>query len=304
MTDRAGFFGKPRGKNTFLRIISTQWKSIFILAMMLGLRSATAAAARSSSRTIAMSTSTASNPSSPIVELRQYHLIPSKTATYAKYTLKSSDLRKTLPLAFFGFPETGSIPLNTAVHLYHYPEGTRQRKDERAALAKKDKWKQYLGLVKECMMQQKSEIFVQAGLVHDFDEVMGLDHWVKNDGSMNSCGESIVELRKYQLKLGYDTVPTFLKLYAQALPSKLNAVGTHPTTQLVTILVSDVGSLNTVYEVWKHGGADSCGMEAMEQSRHASRGVNEWRTGISEIAKLATSFDTSILKPTAFSPLQ
>lgn len=276
--------------------------------MMLGLRSA---AALSSGRRIlkthsfaAMSTSTTNNPSSPIVELRQYQLHPAATATYTKNTIQSSDLRKTLPLAFFGFPETGSITLNTAVHLYHYPEGTRQRKEERAALAKKDEWKQYLGGVKECMMQQKSEIFVEAGLVQDFVQVTGLEYWIKNDCSMNSGGESIVELRKYQLKLGYDTVPNFLKLYSEALPSKLNAAGTHPTTQLVTILISDVGSLNTVYEVWKHGGKDFCGMEAMEQSRQASRGAKEWRTGIAEIAKLATSFDTSILKPSSFSPLQ
>ena len=250
----------------------------------------------------AMSTSSASNP---IVELRQYQLHPSATASYTKNTIQSSDLRKNLPLAFFGFPETGSIPLNTAVHFYHYPQGTRQRKDERAALAKKDEWKQYLGGVKECMMQQKSEIFIEAGLVKDFEQVKGLEYWVENDASKNiSGGGSIVELRKYQLKLGYDTVPNFLKLYSQALPSKLNAVGTHPTTELVTILVSDVGSLNTVYEVWKHGGGSSCGMEAMEQSRQASRGAKEWRTGIADIAKLATSFDTSILKPAQFSPLQ
>jgi hypothetical protein len=273
---------------------------------MLGLRSATA---RSSTRCLvaAMSTSTTSNhptSSSPIVEVRQYQLHPAATATYTNNTIHSSDLRKTLPLAFFGFPETGSIPLNTAVHLYHYPEGTRQRTIKRAALAKKDEWKQYLGGVKECMMQQKSEIFVEAGLVHDFEQVTGLEYWVKNDGSKNNNMESIIELRKYQLKLGYDTVPNFLKLYAQALPSKLNAAGTHPTTQLVTILVSDVGSLNTVYEVWKHGGKNSCGMEAMEQSRIASRGAKEWRAGISDIAKLATTFDTSILKPASFSPLQ
>ena len=260
----------------------------------------------------AMSTTSTNenNPSSSsaIVELRKYQLHPSSTAKYTQNTIQSSDLRKTLPLVFFGFPETGSIPLNTAVHLYHYPGGTRQRKDDRAALAKKDEWKQYLGGVKECMVFQKSEIFVEAGLVKDFEEVRGLEYWVKNDGSKGAdagtSGESIIELRKYQLKLGYDTVPNFLKLYAKALPSKLDAIGTHPTTQLVTILVSDVGSLNTVYEVWLHGNDSSCGMEAMEQSRQASRRAKEWRTGISEIAQLATSFDTSILKPASFSPLK
>ena len=80
--------------------------------------------------------------------------------------------------------------------------------------------------------------------------------------------------------------------------------------QLVTILVSDVGCLNTVYEVWKHGGghegdAESfCGLQAMEQSRQASRGAAEWRKGIAAIADLAMTFDTSILKPANFSPLR
>ena len=278
---------------------------------MLGLMRSAVAACCSSTTTVVAARSSFSSlaswstrPPAPIVELRKYQLHPASTATYTKNTIQSSNLRKTLPLAFFGFPETGSMPLNTAVHLYHYPEGTRQRLDERAALAKKDDWKQYLGRVKECMMQQNSEIFVEAGLVHDFEEVTGLEYWVTNDQSTTSYGESIIELRKYQLMLGYDTVPNFLKLYTQSIPSKLNAVGTHATTQLVTILVSDVGSLNTVLEVWKHGGDSFCGIEAMEQSRQASRGAKEWRTGIAEIAKLATSFETSILKPAPFSPLQ
>lgn len=165
------------------------------------------------------------------------------------------------------------------------------------------------------MMQQSSGIFVEAGLVNDFDEIKGLKYWVDGGGAKkgtddNSNNRGIIELRKYQLKLGYDTVPKFLQLYSEALPSKLNSAGTHPTTQLVTVLVSDVGSLNTVYEVWKHGGeisgqdAEFCGMHAMEQSRQASRGAKEWRKGIAEIAELAVTFDTTILKPLEFSPLR
>ena len=128
--------------------------------------------------------------------------------------------------------------------------------------------------------------------------------------SATEKNRGIIELCKYQLKLGYDTVPEFLRLFSEALPSKLSAPGTHPTTQLVTVLVSDVGSLNTVYEVWKHGGEISgknkefCGMHAMEQSRQASRGAKEWRERIAEIAALAVTFDTTILKPLDFSPLR
>mmetsp|Transcript_3125 Transcript_3125/g.6472 ORF Transcript_3125/g.6472 Transcript_3125/m.6472 type:complete len:140 (+) Transcript_3125:476-895(+) len=136
------------------------------------------------------------------------------------------------------------------------------------------------------------------------------------DGSSNGSndrargGGGIVELRKYQLRLGYDAVPKFLRLYSEALPSKLGAPGTHPTTQLATVLVSDIGRLNVVYEVWKHGGGgegggeDSCGMRAMEESRRSSRGAEEWRRGIAQIAELAVTFDTTILRPAEFSPLR
>ena len=149
------------------------------------------------------------------------------------------------------------------------------------------------------MVRQSSEIFVEAPLVDDFDDIKGLKYFVDNDTTDCGNNEGIIELRRYQLRLGYDTVPKFLQLYGDALPSKLNSAGTHPTTELVTLLFNEVGSLNTVYEVWKHGG----GVQAMEQSRQASRGATKWRKGIAEIAELAMTFDTTILKPLDFSPL-
>ena len=226
-----------------------------------------------------MSSTSHAQKSSPIVELREYQLHPSQTSKYTQHTIQSAPLRKKLPLAFFGLPETGSIPLNTAVHLYKYPGGHTERQSKRSELAKMDEWKQYLEEVKACMMQQSSTIYQEASIVHDFEELKGLQYWVNNDTSA-SKSKGIVELRKYQLKLGYDTVPKFLQLYSEALPSKLNADGTHPTTELVTLLFSDVGSLNTVIEVWKHGGADSCGLQAMEKSRQASRTAKDWRNGM------------------------
>jgi hypothetical protein len=246
-------------------------------------------------------------PSSPIVELRQYQLHPSKCSLYTERTTLSAELRKSLPLAFFGFPEMGAIPLNSAVHLYHYPGGHSDRLERRTALARNKEWIEYLGEVKSCMVQQKSEILVEARQVNDFHGIKGLQYWIDMDNPLRSSGnessnKGIIELRKYQLKLGYDTVPKFLEIYSDALPSKLRAAG-HPTTELVTLLFSDVGSLNTVYEVWKHGG-EYCGFQAMEQSRQASRGAQKWRKGIAQIAELADSFDTTILKATSFSPLR
>ena len=245
-------------------------------------------------------TSDATPSASPNVELRQYQLHPSQTSLYTERTIESAPLRKSLPLAFFGFPETGGT-LNTAVHLYHYPGGLAERSEKRASLAKKNDWKKYLGDVKACMMLQKSEIYVEAGLVKQFDEIKGLQYWVDGHGSQNisSNQKGIIELRRYQLKLGYDTVPEFLSIHNDALPSKLNAAGTHPSTDLVSILVSDIGGLNQVCEIWKHGGEN-----AMEQSRQASRNAKEWRKGIAAIAELAVTFDTSILKPLEFSPLR
>ena len=224
-------------------------------------------------------------------------------------TTKSAQLRKSLPLAFFGFAETGSIPLNTAVHLYHYPGGHSERLERRTALARTNEWREYLGEVKSCMIQQTSEIFVEAKLLKDLHGIKGLQYWIDRDNIVRRSDNksynntSIIELRKYQLKLGYDSVPKFLDIYSEALPSKMRVAG-HPSTELVTLIVSDVGRLNTVFEVWKHGGDDYCGLQAMEQSRQASRGAQEWRRGISQIAELADSFDTTILKAMTFSPIQ
>ncbi|KAL7512704.1 hypothetical protein ACHAXN_009745 [Cyclotella atomus] len=236
-----------------------------------------------------------------IVELRQYALHPSSTAHYTQQTIASSPHRKSLPLKFFGFPETGAIPLNTAVHLYHY-KSHADRLQMRAELAKKQEWQDYLGNVKECMKEQQSEIFVEAPLIKEFDEVSGLSALQDNSTSGVGSTKSIIEFRKYQLQLGYETVPNLLQLYSSALPSKLATI--HPTTQLISLLVSDITSLNTVYEIWKHGDTMTCGMSAMEESRVRSRDALEWRRGIGEIAKLSVRFESSVLRPVVFSPLQ
>ncbi|EED93347.1 predicted protein [Thalassiosira pseudonana CCMP1335] len=252
-----------------------------------------------------MSTTSTTTSPIPIVELRQYELHPSQAREYVQSTANSSFLRASnLPLAFFGYPETGSVPLNTAIHLYHYRGGHSDRLEKRNALAMKDEWKKYLGEVKQCMISQNSGIFVEAGLVNNFEGVSGLEPWVGSALNTDSTGKGIVELRKYQLQLGYDTVPKFLELYSNALPSKLNAIGTHPTTQLITVLVSDIGSINTVYEIWKHGDRGTCGMAAMDQSRQASRSSIEWKNGIAAIASLSVSFESTVLKPSNFSPLR
>lgn len=232
----------------------------------------------------------------PIVELREYELIPSKVMEYIKETTSASDLRKSLtPLRMFTMPETGGN-INVATHLYYFEGGFEERNQKRQNMGTNQDWKDYLQKARPCMVNQKSNIFVEAPIVHQMDKISGLKF--RNE-DIPSNTDSIFEFRRYQLKLGYDTIPLFLELYEKGLPSKLSAPGTDPSTQLITILYSDVGQLNEVIEIWKHGSTD-----AMERSRVAARSANDWRKCIGEIANLANVFTCTIHKPLSFSPLR
>jgi len=109
----------------------------------------------------------------------------------------------------------------------------------------------------------------------------------------------LYELRRYRLQLGYNTVPDFLSLYGEGLPSKLEAPGTDPSTALITVMYTEVGLLNEVIELWHHGS-----LSAMERSRQAARGAMPWREAIANIAKLAVQFENAIHKPVPFAKCQ
>jgi hypothetical protein len=56
----------------------------------------------------------------PVVELREYTLLPGGAERYMELAEKSAPLRKSmLPLRFFGLPQTGGT-LNVATHMYFY----------------------------------------------------------------------------------------------------------------------------------------------------------------------------------------
>jgi hypothetical protein len=156
-------------------------------------------------------------------------------------------------------------------------------------------WQSYLSRVGPHIKARKSTCFVEAPLVQNFD-LPGLANLPKEQAG-DDC---ILEIRRYKLKLGYDTVPKFLELYGTGLPSKLGVQGTDPTTSLVTLLYCEVGRLNEVIEIWRHGN----GTSAMDQSRGAARQAQEWRKSIASIADLAIEFNNSIHKPTLFSPIR
>lgn len=172
-----------------------------------------------------------------------------------------------------------------------------ERDAGRSLMAHSPEWQKYLTACGPCLQNQKSQIFVESPLVEKFAEIQGLSSIPEQDLGGNN---SILEIRRYNLILGYDTVPKFMNLYERGLPSKLSAEGTDPTTSLVTLLYSEVGRLNEVIEIWRHGD----GTAAMEKSRAAARGATPWRTSIAEIAPLAVEFTSTIHKVSSFSPLQ
>jgi len=232
----------------------------------------------------------------PVVELREYVLSPEHAASHMQKTADTIDLRKSLaPLRFFSLPDTGG-QLNVLTHASYYAGGQAERDEKRAVMASHPDWKAYVAQCRPFVQSQSSLLFVEAPLVTRVDGVHGLAKVPSSQPGKNS----ILEIRRYKLKLGYDTVPNFLELYGNGLPSKLTAEGTDPTTSLITLLYCEVGRLNEVIEIWRHGN----GTEAMERSRSAARGAQEWRRAIEGIASLAIEFTSTIHKPAPFSPLK
>ena len=243
----------------------------------------------------------------PIVELREYELFPSQMEQYIHLTSQLPDIVQS-PVATAGIrliatPQTG-WKINTAAHFHYFEGGFEERTKILDTMASCPKWNQYNRLVNTCMMNIQSSVFVEAPFVYSTEAVCGLELEKAGQELQGSMGTEIdtpriYEIRRYQLKLGYDTVPTFLQLYEEGLSSKLNAKGTDPSTTLMTLLYSDVGALNTVIEIWRHGDTS-----AMERSRVAARTATEWRDSIAQIATLAIDFTTSIYRPVASSPLR
>ena len=144
-------------------------------------------------------------------------------------------------------------------------------------------------------------------------------------------GPGVYEYRKYQLPLGYVTVPNFLEIYAEGVAEKvgLRVTGIYwlcqcpvflltylllrlaslaarasspqiqhqdPTTSLCTVMYTEVGKLNEVIEVWRH----SC-VGGMESSRFMAREAPKWREAIGKMAEIAVTFENEIVNPVGFS---
>eukprot|EP00977_Amphora_coffeiformis_P008768 scaffold1987_cov145-Amphora_coffeaeformis.AAC.5 len=215
----------------------------------------------------------------------------SEAANFWKEAAGTAELRRTmLPLRFFSRPKTGGR-LHVATHAYYYQGGLEERDARRHALDGSPEWQNYQYRTKGFISEQRSNIYVEAPFVREqvFPQVKGL---VRNPDTTatasdtangdNSHDIAVLELRRYQLQLGYDTVPKFLDLYTAGLPSKLEAPGTDLTTSLVTVLYTEIGQLNEVWEIWHHGH----GHAAMDASRRAALSLGKevpYRQSLGEI---------------------
>ena len=242
---------------------------------------------------------------STLIEIREDCLKPESVAEYQKATARTAALRQAdLPLRFFSYPETGG-PLHMATHAYYYQGGHEERLARSSALEKEHAWQSHVAACGSFIRTQTSTLYVEASsVVNDFPGVQGLSSTTRATGEIKSSEEKspatgcILELRRYKLQLGYDTVPRFLEYYQTGLSSKLDTLDS--TTSLVSVVYTDVGPLNHVMEIWRHGG----GFAAMEASRVNARAAPAWKTAIGKIASLAVDFTTTIHRPTHFSPIR
>lgn len=246
---------------------------------------------------------TTSSSSQPIIELREYELKPEHSDFYIQATTEAADLRKAyVPLRFFSLPETGG-QLLVATHAYYYSGGHGERNAKRAVLAADARWREYTAKCRQCFQAQRSTVWTEAPFIKDMAKESNLVHGlatIPDSFTLTGNMGCILELRRYKLKPGCDTVPQFLDLYKSGLQSKINAVGSDPSTSLVTVMYSEIGQSNEVIEIWRHGN----GAVAMEVSQEAAKNAPEWCETIESIIDQFVHDITSVIhKPTSFSPI-
>lgn len=234
--------------------------------------------------------------SDKLVEIREYLVKVGEYNKYMQLTDDAADLRKSLvPLRLFLNPDTGGL-LNRPFHCYVY-ESTMERDAMRGAQAANKDWVAYLREVKPTLIEQRSHMFKEATSFLPDGMITGMTA-MSSAKEMSTDKDPIYEIRKYQLTLGYDGVPNFMKHFNAGLPSKIDTLA--PTTELCSVMYTEIGILNEVVEVWRHGD----GSAAMQASRENARNAPEWRSAIGQIANITTSFTNTCFRPTKFSVWQ
>ena len=234
-----------------------------------------------------------------VVEIRSYHCKPEGITSFVKKVTSSSDLRKSLlPLRLFTVPEVGG-KLNIANHMYFYPGGLTERASTRKNSGADKSWIAAVNDSRVDVDVQFSTIYTELDDVLKAASCQGFKD-LSSGSAEAKDGEktfpTLYEYRRYKLQLGYDTVPRFSDLFCSGIVGKVTSVA--PSTSLVTVLSSEVGSINEVIEIWRHGD----GVRGMQLSRENCRKVQSWKDAVNGIAKLAIEFDTSLHVPLSFSP--
>ncbi|KAI8464487.1 MAG: hypothetical protein J3K34DRAFT_440321 [Monoraphidium minutum] len=226
-----------------------------------------------------------------LLEIREYTLTPAGMKEYLRLSHEAAGLRRSL-LPFLGMftPDTG-CELNKVVHLYAY-DSMAQRAEMRAAAAANKEWTAYVDAGRQYMTKQESRIMVEAAALYAATGASGAAAFAPPAGG----GPGLYELRQYQLHPGYGSVPKLLKAFEEGLPDKIAA---DPEGQLVAFAASDIGTLNSVMELWRYPSAAAC-----VRARQASRLVPKWRETIAAVTPGVQFFTTAFLVPCPFSPWQ
>ena len=233
-------------------------------------------------------------------ELRQYDITPGGFKAYMEQTSTTAGVRRelfqTAESSWLAFFTTEIGPALSRVHHLYYYADYDVRDKVRSAVARDERWTKYLQAVKPHMVNQSSLIYHEATSVLKSNGIGGALEMPTEAISADSGSAVCYEMRRYQLKLGYPTVPDFMAAYGEGLADKLGA-DKSGASSLVTLLYNDVGPLNSVIELWRHES-----MQRSMDSRVASRQATLWKKAVAKNAELGISFDNQFLRPAPFSP--
>lgn len=241
------------------------------------------------------------NYHSGIVEIRTYEAIPEKLKEYiyecqAIASVRHKYLAEMWKLYLLA--ETGYGSLADLIHIYHYKGGLEERQDKRKQMSSDLDWIQFLESSRPLLKQQRSEIFIPAKIELPDYNIPCLTMDNDNKYCNSTTSEAVYEIRHYQLKPGYDSVPKLIEIFQRGLPDKLKHCD-EKTGQLMLLAHSDVGILNQFIEIWRYPNA-----AASITHRESSRKALKWREAINEAAKITVTFQNRLMLPSRCSPLK
>ena len=230
--------------------------------------------------------------------MRTYDVEPARIGDFLRVCEHHAATRKRVAPGFLAFfvTELGG-ETNEVTHLYRYKDY-----DERDATRKRmttdPEWQKYLEEAKPMLKNQRAEIFLEATKATGSVGMEADDIAKRAEASGASGANGVFELRRYQLELGYNPIPKLVELMAGGLPSKL-ASDEAGKSSLVWMGYSDVGKLNQFVELWRY---DT--MQDHIRARETARSASAWRQAVNDIAPMVQMFDTRLIRPTSFSPVQ